>query len=92
MRGQQQRPTTPIGKTHDVFAPTPTSAVQDYLRLINSDAAVYSSPATHVRSLVGPVQAESEVVPPGVTGTAIPAGQFYYDTEQEVWQRIVVAP
>ena len=92
MREQQQRPTTPIGKTHDVFAPTPTNVAQLYSKITDSDAAVYSSPATHVRSLVGPVPAESEVVPPGVTGTAMQAEQFYYDTEQEVWQRIVVAP
>ena len=92
MREPQQRPTTPIGKTHDVFAPTPTNVAQLYSKITDSDAAVYSSPATHVRSLVGPVPAESEVVLPGVTETAIPAEQFYYDTEQEVWQRIVVAP
>ena len=76
----------------DFGVPIDSEQVAFLSKITDSDAAVYSSPATHVRSLVGPVQAESEVVPPGVTGTAIQAEEFYYDTEQEVWQRIIVAP
>ena len=90
-RERQRRSTTPTKKTHDVILPTPTNVAQNYLKITNSDAAVYSSPATHVRSLFGQAQAASNVAHPSVTEAATKAELFNYASEQKMLQRFVVA-
>ena len=90
-REPQRRSTTPTKKTHDVILPTPTNVAQLYSKITNSDAAVYSSPATHVRLLFGQTQAASDVAHSSVTEAALEAELFNYASKQKMLQRFVVA-
>ena len=90
-REHQRQSTTPTKKTSVVISPTPTNVAQNYLKVIDGEAAEYSSPAPHVRLLVGQDQAAIGVAYSSVTGTAKQAGTINYGLEQEMRRCITAA-